>query len=54
MSSAPGYPSTVGQVLTRSATRRPDKLALTFADHRYTYAEAGHWIPMARCTRRTA
>jgi fatty-acyl-CoA synthase len=39
MSSAPGYPSTVGQVLTRSATRRPDKLALTFADRRYTYAE---------------
>jgi fatty-acyl-CoA synthase len=39
MSSAPGYPSTVGQVLTRSATRRPDKLALTFADRRYSYAE---------------
>jgi fatty-acyl-CoA synthase len=39
MSFAPGYPSTVGRVLTRSATRLPGKLALTFAERRYTYAE---------------
>ena len=39
MSSAPGYPSTVRRVLTRSATRLPGKLALTFAQRRYTYAE---------------
>ncbi len=39
MSGAPGYPSTIGRVLTRSATRLPDKLALTFADRRWTYAE---------------
>jgi fatty-acyl-CoA synthase len=39
MSGAPGYQSTVGRVLTRSATRLPDKLALTFADRRYSYAE---------------
>jgi non-ribosomal peptide synthetase component E (peptide arylation enzyme) len=47
VSGAPGYPSTVGRVLTRSATRLPDKLALTFADRRYTYAElnraVGRW-----------
>ncbi len=39
MSGSPGYPRTVGRVLTRSATRLPDKLALTFADRRWTYAE---------------
>jgi fatty-acyl-CoA synthase len=37
MSAAPGYPSTVGRVLTRSATRLPGKLALTFA------GRAGDW-----------
>jgi fatty-acyl-CoA synthase len=31
--------STVGKVLERSAARRPDKLALTFADRRWTYSE---------------
>jgi fatty-acyl-CoA synthase len=39
MSGAPGFPSTVGRVLTRSAMRLPGKLALTFADRRWTYAE---------------
>jgi fatty-acyl-CoA synthase len=39
VSGAPGYPSTIGRVLTRSATRLPDKLALTFAGRRWTYAE---------------
>ncbi len=36
---APSHPSTVGGVLERSARRLPDKLALTFADRRWTYAE---------------
>ncbi|RZS36602.1 fatty-acyl-CoA synthase [Herbihabitans rhizosphaerae] len=35
----PRYPSTVGGVLTRSARRVPDRLALVFADRRWTYAE---------------
>ena len=39
MAGTPGFPSTVGQVLTRSATRLPDKLALTFADRRWSYSE---------------
>ena len=39
MRGAPGYPSTVGRILTRTARRLPDKLALTFADRRWTYAE---------------
>lgn len=32
-------PSTVGQLLARSARRFPDHLALTFAGRRYTYAQ---------------
>jgi fatty-acyl-CoA synthase len=36
---APSFPSTVGQVLERSAARVPDKLALTFADRRWSYRE---------------
>jgi fatty-acyl-CoA synthase len=36
---APSFPSTVGQVLERSAARQPDKLALTFADRRWSYRE---------------
>jgi len=35
----PTYESTVGAVLSRSAARFPDKLALTFQDRRWTYAE---------------
>jgi fatty-acyl-CoA synthase len=35
----PSHTSTVGGVLERSARRLPDKLALTFADRRWTYAE---------------
>src|SRR3954454_12915660 len=33
------FPSTVGRVLERSARRFPDRLALTFEDRRWTYAE---------------
>ena len=36
---APAYPSTVGAVLKRTAGRLPGRLALTFADRRWTYAE---------------
>src|SRR5690242_14204678 len=36
---APGFPSTVGRVLERTARRVPSQLALTFADRRWTYAE---------------
>jgi fatty-acyl-CoA synthase len=36
---APAFPSTVGQVLSRSAARSPDRLALTFAERSWTYAE---------------
>jgi fatty-acyl-CoA synthase len=36
---APSFPSIVGQVLERSAARLPDKLALTFADRRWSYRE---------------
>ena len=36
---APGFPSTIGRVLERSARRTPDRLALTFADRRWTYAD---------------
>jgi non-ribosomal peptide synthetase component E (peptide arylation enzyme) len=49
VSGAPGYPSTVGRVLTRSATRLSGKLALTFADRRWTYAE----LDRAACARST-
>ena len=35
----PSHTSTVGGVLERSARRLPDKLALTFADRHWTYAE---------------
>jgi fatty-acyl-CoA synthase len=35
----PAPPSTVGRILERSARRDPDRLALTFADRRWTYAE---------------
>ncbi|ANN14976.1 acyl-CoA synthetase [Amycolatopsis orientalis] len=35
----PGYPSTVGRVLERSARRVPAHVALTFADRVWTYAE---------------
>src|ERR1700689_1468507 len=35
----PAFPSTVGQVLSRSAARSPDRLALTFAERSWTYAE---------------
>ena len=35
----PAYPSTIGRLLERSARRTPDRLALTFADRRWTYAE---------------
>lgn len=35
----PGYPSTVGRVLERSARRVPNRVALTFADRVWTYAE---------------
>ncbi|MHB8693028.1 MAG: fatty acyl-CoA synthetase [Solirubrobacteraceae bacterium] len=37
--SAPDYPSTVGRVLERTARRVPEKLALTFAQRSWTYAE---------------
>jgi fatty-acyl-CoA synthase len=37
--SAPSFPSTVGRILERSARRLPDKLALAFAERRWTYAE---------------
>jgi fatty-acyl-CoA synthase len=37
--SAPEYPSTVGRILERAASRRPEKLALTYAERRWTYAE---------------
>ncbi|HYJ69030.1 MAG TPA: AMP-binding protein [Nocardioidaceae bacterium] len=33
------FPSTVGRVLERSARRTPTRLALTFDDRRWTYAE---------------
>jgi fatty-acyl-CoA synthase len=36
---APAFPSTVGRILERSARRTPDRLALTFADRRWAYAE---------------
>ena len=36
---APAYPSTVGAVLKRTAGRLPGRLALTFADRRWTYVE---------------
>jgi fatty-acyl-CoA synthase len=36
---APVYASTVGRVLERSARRAPDRLALTFAERRWTYGE---------------
>jgi fatty-acyl-CoA synthase len=35
----PAFASTVGQVLSRSAARSPDRLALTFAERSWTYAE---------------
>lgn len=35
----PAPPSTVGRILERSARRDPDRLALTFAGRRWTYAE---------------
>ena len=35
----PSFPSTVGGILQRSAARRPDKLALTFAGRNWTYAQ---------------
>jgi fatty-acyl-CoA synthase len=35
----PEFPSTVGRIVERSATRYPDKLALTFAERHWTYAE---------------
>ncbi len=35
----PSFQSTVGALLTRSARRYPSKLALTFQDRRWTYAE---------------
>jgi fatty-acyl-CoA synthase len=34
-----GYPSTVAQLLARSARRFPDRLALTFAGRQWSYAE---------------
>ena len=37
--SVPSHTSTVAGVLERSARRLPHKLALTFADRRWTYAE---------------
>ncbi|MBA2346895.1 MAG: hypothetical protein H0V81_01245, partial [Solirubrobacterales bacterium] len=33
------FPSTVGRVLERSARRSPARLALTFADRCWSYAE---------------
>src|SRR3954453_19265145 len=33
------HPSTVGRILERSARRTPERLALTFADRAWTYAE---------------
>jgi fatty-acyl-CoA synthase len=36
---APRAASTVGRMLERSARRTPERLALTFADRRWTYAE---------------
>ena len=36
---APVYQSTVGAVLKRTAGRIPDRLALTFGDRRWSYAE---------------
>jgi fatty-acyl-CoA synthase len=38
------HASTVGRVLERSARRLPDKLALTFADRRWTYSELDHAV----------
>jgi fatty-acyl-CoA synthase len=35
----PAEPSTVGRILERSARRDPARVALTFADRRWTYAE---------------
>ena len=37
--SAPVFASTVGRVLERSARRTPDRLALTFGERRWSYAE---------------
>ena len=39
MGGAPRFSSTVGRVLERSARRVPDRLALTFAERRWSYAE---------------
>ena len=39
MGGAPRFPSTVGRVLERSARRMPERLALTFAERRWSYAE---------------
>ncbi len=36
---APAFPSTVGQILTRSAARTPDRVALHFGERSWTYAE---------------
>jgi non-ribosomal peptide synthetase component E (peptide arylation enzyme) len=38
-SAVPAFASTVGHVLSRSAARSPDRLALTFAGRSWTYAE---------------
>jgi fatty-acyl-CoA synthase len=38
-SAATAFPSTVGQVLTRSAARAPDRTALVFGERTWTYAE---------------
>lgn len=37
--SAPSFPSTIGRVLTRSALRTPDRVALHFQDRSWSYAE---------------
>ena len=39
MGGAPRFASTVGRVLERSARRMPERLALTFAERRWSYAE---------------
>ena len=48
---APAQPSTIGTILTRSAARYPDRIALEFAGRTWTYTEldaaataAAHWL----------
>ena len=45
---APVHHSTVGSIVERSARRTPDRLALTFADRRWTYAELDRAIGARR------